>query len=196
MQPILSVTVPVGKIKGAVTVTVVESLGVDRVDKTVTFDSKGLFIPSVNVSNATLTGKMGMQPILPITVSVRKIKGAAHQHYVDVTVSLDVNRPLQWIYRHSVHVMWNDDLPSWPARRPFRSPQWFCPGSWWCPGRRRARSPGWCSRSPARDTGSRSPRSSERHRNLRYSPRPSVYPSENVETYSIWKLVKVTIRVW
>ena len=41
---------------------------------------------------------MGMQPILPITVSVRKIKGAARQHYVDfnldVTVSLDVNKSL------------------------------------------------------------------------------------------------------
>ena len=34
---------------------------------------------------------MGMQPILLITVSVKKIKGAARQRYV---VTLDVTRPL------------------------------------------------------------------------------------------------------
>ena len=45
--------------------------------------------------NATLTGKMGMQPILTVTVPIRKIKGAARQQYVDVTVSLGVNRPLR-----------------------------------------------------------------------------------------------------
>ena len=52
----------------------------------------------VNVTNATLTGKIGTQPILPITVTVRKIKGAARQNYVesdvDVTVTLGVNRAL------------------------------------------------------------------------------------------------------
>ena len=39
---------------------------------------------------------MGMQPILPITVPVIKIKGATRQHNVDgdvdVTVTLGVNR--------------------------------------------------------------------------------------------------------
>ena len=43
-----------------------------------------------------LVGKMGMQPILPVTVSIRKIKGADCQHYSDgdVDVTLGVNRPL------------------------------------------------------------------------------------------------------
>ena len=40
---------------------------------------------------------MCTQPILPITVAVRKIKGAARECYidrdVDVTVTLSVNRP-------------------------------------------------------------------------------------------------------
>ena len=40
---------------------------------------------------------MGMQPILLVTVSVKKIKGAACQRYVDgdgdVTVTLGVKRP-------------------------------------------------------------------------------------------------------
>ena len=31
--------------------------------------------------NVTLTGKMGMQQILPVTLPVKKIKGAARQHY-------------------------------------------------------------------------------------------------------------------
>ena len=50
-----------------------------------TIDSifKGLFTPSdpimVTVTNVMLIGKMGMQPILPITVPVKKIKGAARQ---------------------------------------------------------------------------------------------------------------------
>ena len=56
--------------------------------------------PSGQRKNATLTGKMGMQPILPVTVSVIKIKGAARQRYVDsdVTVTLGVNWPLCCIY--------------------------------------------------------------------------------------------------
>ena len=41
---------------------------------------------------------MGMQPILPVTVSVKKIKFAARQCYVyadiDVTGSLGVDEPL------------------------------------------------------------------------------------------------------
>ena len=41
---------------------------------------------------------MGIQPILPITVPVKKIKGAVRQHYVDVdigvTVTLGMNKPL------------------------------------------------------------------------------------------------------
>ena len=41
---------------------------------------KGSFTPSNYVA---LTGKMGMQPILPITVTVKKIKGAIHQCYGD-----------------------------------------------------------------------------------------------------------------
>ena len=46
--------------------------------------------------NVTLMGKMAMQAILTVTGTVRKIKGADHQHYVDddVTVSLGVNRSL------------------------------------------------------------------------------------------------------
>ena len=36
---------------------------------------------TVTVTNVALMGKMGTQPILPITVSVKKIKGAAHQRY-------------------------------------------------------------------------------------------------------------------
>ena len=53
---------------------------------------KALFTPSVNVTvnvkNATFDRQMGMQPILPITVSVKKIKVAARQHNV-VTVGVD-----------------------------------------------------------------------------------------------------------
>ena len=38
---------------------------------------------------------MGMQPILSVTVSIKKIKGTAHHRYVTVTVteSFGVNRP-------------------------------------------------------------------------------------------------------
>ena len=45
---------------------------------------KGLFTlsDSVNVT-VTLTGKMGMQPILSITFPFKKIIGAAHQCYGD-----------------------------------------------------------------------------------------------------------------
>ena len=46
-------------------------------------DPKGLFTPSDSVSNVTLTGKMGMQTILPITVPMKKIKGAVGQCYSD-----------------------------------------------------------------------------------------------------------------
>ena len=34
-------------------------------------------------SHVTLKGKMGMQPILPVTLPVKKIKGAARQYYGD-----------------------------------------------------------------------------------------------------------------
>ena len=52
---------------------------------------KALFTPSDPVtSNAMLTSKMGMQPILPIADSVKKIKGAAHQRSV---LTLGVNGP-------------------------------------------------------------------------------------------------------
>ena len=44
---------------------------------------KGSFTPSDSVSNVTLTGKMGMQTILPLTVPIKKIKGAAGQCYSD-----------------------------------------------------------------------------------------------------------------
>ena len=46
---------------------------------------KGLLAPndSVTVTNGTLTDLIGMQPILPITVPVKMIKGAACQCYVD-----------------------------------------------------------------------------------------------------------------
>ena len=44
---------------------------------------KGSFTPSdyitVTVTDITLRGKMGMQPILPVTVPVKKIKGASRQ---------------------------------------------------------------------------------------------------------------------
>ena len=46
---------------------------------------KGLFTPSdlfpVTVIDVMLTGKMNMQPILAVTVPVKKIKGAARQCY-------------------------------------------------------------------------------------------------------------------
>ena len=52
----------------------------------------------VHVTNATLMGKMGMQPILPVTLTVGNIKGAARQHYIDSdvdwTVTLGVSRSL------------------------------------------------------------------------------------------------------
>ena len=42
-----------------------------------------MFTPSdsvtVTATNVKLTDKMGMQPILPITLPVKKINGAAHQ---------------------------------------------------------------------------------------------------------------------
>ena len=40
---------------------------------------------------------MGMQPILPVTVTIKKIKGSTRQHYVNidvyVTVTPGVHRP-------------------------------------------------------------------------------------------------------
>ena len=36
---------------------------------------------SVTITNTTLKGKMDNQPILPVTVPVKKIKGATHQCY-------------------------------------------------------------------------------------------------------------------
>ena len=44
--------------------------------------------PVTSPSNATLTGKWLCKPILPVTVSVKKIKGAARQRKV-VTVGVD-----------------------------------------------------------------------------------------------------------
>ena len=46
---------------------------------------KGSFTQSdsVTVTNVTLTGKMGMKPILLIALSIQKIKGAALQCYGD-----------------------------------------------------------------------------------------------------------------
>ena len=48
---------------------------------------QGSFTPSasipVTVRNVTLMGKIGMQPILPITVPVKKIKGATRQCFGD-----------------------------------------------------------------------------------------------------------------
>ena len=44
---------------------------------------KGSFTPSDSVTNIILTGKIGVQPILSVTVSVKKIKGAARQRYGD-----------------------------------------------------------------------------------------------------------------
>ena len=44
---------------------------------------KGLFTPNDSVTNVTLTGKMDMHPILPVTVPVKKIKGTARQCYGD-----------------------------------------------------------------------------------------------------------------
>ena len=35
------------------------------------------------ILNVTLTGKVGMQPILPNTVPIKKIKGVTHQQYGD-----------------------------------------------------------------------------------------------------------------
>ena len=37
----------------------------------------------IHTTGVTLTGKMGMQPILPVTVTVKKTKGAARQHCGD-----------------------------------------------------------------------------------------------------------------
>ena len=48
-------------------------------------------VMSTSPSNATLTVKMGMQPILAVTVTVKKIKGTARQCYF---ATLGVNRPL------------------------------------------------------------------------------------------------------
>ena len=45
--------------------------------------SKGSFTPSDSVINVTLTDKMGMQPVLPVKVPIKKLKGAAHQCYND-----------------------------------------------------------------------------------------------------------------
>ena len=39
--------------------------------------------PLVTVTNITLTGKMGMQPILPVTMPIKKIKVATRQCYGD-----------------------------------------------------------------------------------------------------------------
>ena len=59
----------------------------------------GLFTPDDSVTVKTMMVKMSMQPILIVTVTIRKIKGAARQYDVDVTddmtVSHDLNRPLQ-----------------------------------------------------------------------------------------------------
>ena len=44
---------------------------------------KGSFTPSDPFTNVTLMGKIGMQPILPITVTVKKMEGTAHQCYGD-----------------------------------------------------------------------------------------------------------------
>ena len=50
-------------------------------------DGKGLFTPSDPIADPiTLMGKMGMQPILPIIVLVKKIKGVARQRYVSRSV--------------------------------------------------------------------------------------------------------------
>ena len=49
------------------------------------WDGKGSFTQSNSVTvtktNVALMGKMGMQPILPITVPIKKIKGATRQCY-------------------------------------------------------------------------------------------------------------------
>ena len=45
---------------------------------------------------------MDMQPILPVNVTIRKIKGDVRQHYVDggidVTLTLGVNKALRSVY--------------------------------------------------------------------------------------------------
>ena len=42
---------------------------------------------TVNVKKRYVDGQMGMQPILPVTVPVKKIKGADRQHYIDGDVN-------------------------------------------------------------------------------------------------------------
>ena len=56
------------------------------------------------MKSTTLTDSVGMQPILPVTVPVKKIKGAAHQRYI---VMLSVNRLLCPVHteRHNVTLM-------------------------------------------------------------------------------------------
>ena len=61
---------------------------------------KGLKIHS-HLINVTLTDKMGMQPILYIIVSIKKIKDATRQRYEVVTKSFGVNRPSR-----SIHTKW------------------------------------------------------------------------------------------
>ena len=52
---------------------------------------KGLFTPSDPVTDpVTLTGKMGMQHILLVTVLVKHIKGAIRQRYVIRSVSTEL----------------------------------------------------------------------------------------------------------
>ena len=56
----------------------------------------GPFTPSdfvtvtITVTDVKLTGKIGMQPVLPIA---KKIKGAARQRYSDDDDEFSVNRP-------------------------------------------------------------------------------------------------------
>ena len=55
-------------------------------------DAQNIYIVSVRCRQRKkryVNGQMGMQPILPITVLVKKIKGGTRQRYV---VTLGVNR--------------------------------------------------------------------------------------------------------
>ena len=56
-----------------------------------------MFTPSNAVTDTVmLMGKMGRQSILPVTVPVKKIKGAARQIRVKVMEPRGVNRPLEF----------------------------------------------------------------------------------------------------
>ena len=48
------------------------------------------------ITNVMLTDKMGMQTILAITVSVKKIKGAAHQCYGDNGGAIQCEQTFTW----------------------------------------------------------------------------------------------------